>query len=109
MAYAATYDRGLIHSLSRRPSMGYEISAPTAYGGYTEPGLQASIIYSYSAVIGIRPIIILNAQYSHSPYAMHAPQPSVAVVPHGRRLSGPCESEVQFRPALRSNDFSSRL
>lgn len=88
--------------------MGYEISAPTAYGGYTEPGLQASIIYSYSAVIGIRLIITLNAKYSHSPYAMHA-QPSVAVVPHSRRLSGPCEFEVRFRPALRSNDFSSRL
>ena len=50
MDYATTYDEGLVHSLSRRPSMSRGISAPAAYsyGGYMEPGLQASIICFYS-------------------------------------------------------------
>jgi len=105
MAYATTYDGGLIHSMSRRPSVSYGIPAPTTYRGYTEPGLRASIIYPYSAIIGIRLITILNTQYPPSPYAMHAPESGVAVVPHSRRLTGPCKFQVRFRPAFESNDF----
>lgn len=41
MAYAATYDGGFARSMSRRPSMGYAVSAPATYahGGYVDTGI----------------------------------------------------------------------
>lgn len=41
MAYDLPYDVGFSRSLSRRPSMGYAVSAPAAYGhgGYIDSGL----------------------------------------------------------------------
>ncbi|KXN87950.1 hypothetical protein AN958_07960 [Leucoagaricus sp. SymC.cos] len=78
MAYTATYDGGLTRtmsrSMSRRPSMGYAVSAPAAYshGGYVEPGMES---YSLS-------------------YPLYAPQPSTAVVPLSRRLTGPWYDDI---------------
>lgn len=50
MAYDLTYGGGLSRSLSRRPSMGYAVSAPAAYGhgGYIDSGLDVGTSHCFT-------------------------------------------------------------
>lgn len=102
MAYATTYDGGFSRSMSRRPSMGYAVSAPAAYnhGGYVEPAMDVSPQLTNDRRIPAhgRPF---NSQYTTASYGpIYAPQPSTAVVPLSRRLTGPCELDLYLSTFL---------
>jgi hypothetical protein len=93
MAYDLPYDGGFSRSLSRRPSMGYAVSAPAAYGhgGYIDSG-----VGSFSSLYLTLSLSHLDtSKYTPNSYSMYAPQPI------SRRLTGPSKLIFPFPMILK--------